>query len=109
MGLKERVDAVIDAALDSRIVGCDVIVQRKGQPVYRRVAGFADREADRPVSDNEIFRLASMTKPIVAATALRMLDAGLLSLDDHGHEVPALFHPQGPGRHRRRRSPSAIC
>jgi CubicO group peptidase (beta-lactamase class C family) len=71
-----RVDAVIDAAIGARIVGCAVQIQRKGQPVYRRIAGFADREAERKVSDNEIFRLASCTKPIVAATALRMLDAG---------------------------------
>lgn len=96
MGLKERVDAVVDAALDSRIVGCDIIIQRKGQPVYRRVAGYADREADRRVADNEIFRLASMTKPIVAATALRMLDAGLLSLDDPVTKYLPYFTPKAP-------------
>jgi CubicO group peptidase (beta-lactamase class C family) len=82
MGLKERVDAVIDAALGSRIVGCVVLINEGGERVYARSAGFADREAGTPTAENTIFRLASVTKPIVALTTLRMIDKGLLSLDD---------------------------
>jgi CubicO group peptidase (beta-lactamase class C family) len=82
MSLSQRVDAVIDAALDKRIVGCVVLVHEAGKPVYARAAGYADREAGTPVRENTIFRLASITKPIVAAAALRMIDLGLLSLDD---------------------------
>ncbi len=78
MGLRKRVDATIDAALGSRIVGCVVLINQDGKPVYRRAAGFADREAGKPVEENTIFRLASVTKPIVAATTLRMIDKGLL-------------------------------
>ena len=96
MSFTSRVDAVIDAAIGPRIVGCAVLIQRKGQPVYRRIAGFADREAERKASDNEIFRLASCTKPIVAATALRMLDAGLLSLDEPVTKYLPFFTPKAP-------------
>jgi CubicO group peptidase (beta-lactamase class C family) len=82
MSLSQRVDAVIDAALERRVVGCVVLVHEGGKRVYGRAAGFADREAATPVREDTIFRLASVTKPIVAATALKMIDLGLLSLSD---------------------------
>jgi CubicO group peptidase (beta-lactamase class C family) len=96
MDLKSRVDAVIDAALWSRIVGCVVLIHEKGRPVYARAAGFADREAKRAVTQNEIFRLASCTKPIVAAAALVMVDQGLLSLDDPVSKYLPFFTPKSP-------------
>lgn len=96
MGLKENIDAAIDAALESRIVGCVVLVRRGGRLVYSRAAGFADREQAWPVKDDTIFRLASVTKPIVAATALRMLDLGLLSLDDTVAGYLPYFTPKAP-------------
>lgn len=96
MALAENVDAVIDAALDSRIVGCVVLVRRGGRLVYSRAAGFADREQDMTAKDDTIFRLASCTKPIVAATALRMADLGLLSLDDTVAATLPYFTPQAP-------------
>ena len=67
MDLQDRVDGAIDAALGARIVGCVVLVQQAGQPVYARTAGQADREAGRAMADDAVFRLASVTKPIVAA------------------------------------------
>ncbi len=60
-------DAVVDAALERRIVGCVVLVHEAGKRIYARAAGFADREAGTPVGEDTIFRLASVTKPIVAS------------------------------------------
>ena len=50
MGLTERVDAVIDAALGSRIVGCVVLIEEAGKRIYARSAGLPDREAGTPVA-----------------------------------------------------------
>lgn len=94
MDLAGRIDAAIDAALWSRIVGCVVLVHRDGKPLYARAAGYADREAKRAVREDEIFRLASCTKPIVATTALVMLDKGLLSLDDPVSKYLPFFTPK---------------
>jgi CubicO group peptidase (beta-lactamase class C family) len=96
MGLVQRVDSAIDAALGGRIVGCVVLVQRGGTPVYARAAGLADREAGREMGQDAIFRLASVTKPIVAACALRMVDLGLLGLDDPVTRYLPYFRPLGP-------------
>ncbi len=96
MEMKRRVDAAIDAALGGRIVGCVVLVKRNGREAYSRAAGFADREAGRPVKRDAIFRLASVTKPIVATAALRMMDEGLLGLDDPVTKYLPWFTPTAP-------------
>jgi CubicO group peptidase (beta-lactamase class C family) len=94
--LQQRLDAAIDAALGSRIVGCVVLVSESGARTYARAAGFADREAGKPAVEDTIFRLASLTKPIVATTALRMIDLGLLGLDDTVASYLPYFTPKTP-------------
>jgi CubicO group peptidase (beta-lactamase class C family) len=96
MELAERVDAAIDAALVSRIVGCVVLVRQNGNEIYARAAGLADREAGRAMKRDAIFRLASVTKPIVATAVLRMADLGLLRLDDSVTKFLPWFTPRAP-------------
>ncbi len=79
---ESRLDRVMDEAIAAnRIVGGVLLVQRNGELVYRRAAGLADREAGRPMREDAIFRLASVTKPLVAATALALIERGTLSFD----------------------------
>jgi CubicO group peptidase (beta-lactamase class C family) len=81
--LAKRVDAVVDSAIaDQRLVGTVVLVLRDGQLVYHRAAGLADREAGRPMTEDTIFRLASVTKPLVSAAAMHLVEQGRLGLDD---------------------------
>ncbi|MGQ0565900.1 MAG: serine hydrolase domain-containing protein [Gemmobacter sp.] len=96
MPLTHRIDAAIDAAMEHRIVGCVVLVHRDGEPVYARAAGLADREQGTPMALDTIFRLASVTKPIVATAALRMLDRGLLTLDTPVAGILPWFTPPAP-------------
>jgi CubicO group peptidase (beta-lactamase class C family) len=96
MSLVERLDAAIDAALVSRIVGCVVLVRRNGREIYARAAGLADREEKRAMTRDAIFRLASVTKPIVATAVLRMADLGLLGLDDPVTKTLPWFTPRAP-------------
>lgn len=79
----KRLDAAIDRALkENRIVGTVVLVAKNGKLVYHRAAGYADREAQKPMREDALFRLASMSKPIVSVAALRLADQGVLKLDD---------------------------
>jgi CubicO group peptidase (beta-lactamase class C family) len=81
--LAERVDTVLSRALDAqRLVGAVVLIARDGEVVYRRAAGFADREARAPMREDTLFRLASVTKPIVSTAAMVLVAQGKLSLDD---------------------------
>jgi CubicO group peptidase (beta-lactamase class C family) len=96
MGLSERVDAAVDAALGQRIVGCVILINRDGEEIYARAAGLADREANVPMRRDAIFRLASVTKPIVATTVLRLVDLGLIGLNDKVTRYLPWFTPANP-------------
>lgn len=74
-------DSSIDRAIEERrIVGAVVLVAHKREIVFHRAAGYADREQGRPMHEDDIFRLSSVTKPMVSAAALRLVERGLLDL-----------------------------
>lgn len=81
--LAARLDPILDAALaESRIVGAVALVARRGRLAYARAAGEADREAGRAMTPDAIFRASSLTKPIVTAAALSLVESEVLGLDD---------------------------
>ncbi len=78
----KELEAVIQAAIaKGSIVGTNVVVAYKGKIVFEQQAGWADREEKQPVKEDTLFRLASMTKPIVSAAAMALVEKGLLKLD----------------------------
>jgi CubicO group peptidase (beta-lactamase class C family) len=88
-------DDVIDRAIaDERVVGAVVLVAEDGNVVYRRAAGFADREAQVPIREDSIVRFASMTKPIVSAATLALVEQGKLKLDDPVTRFIPEFRPK---------------
>ncbi|NTJ68445.1 beta-lactamase family protein [Agrobacterium rhizogenes] len=95
--MKERMDAVIETAIRTgKIVGTVVIVKKDGETVYSRAAGYADRESGKATETRTIFRLASVTKPIVAATVLALVDKGKLAFSDLVRDYLPYFRPKGP-------------
>lgn len=95
MDMARRLDAAIDTALEQkRIVGTTVMIARAGETVYARAAGFADREAGKPAALDTIYRLASVSKPIVATSALALIDQGRMSLDDAVADYLPYFRPR---------------
>lgn len=95
--LPERVDAVIDRMIEKRrLVGAVVLVAEGGKIVHRRAAGFADREAGRPMAADAIFRLASFTKPIVSVAAMALIEQGRLALEDPVTRFLPDFRPRLP-------------
>ncbi|MER8628470.1 beta-lactamase family protein [Mesorhizobium opportunistum] len=82
-GFGGRVDQVVDRAIeDGRIVGAMILVARRGEILYSRAAGHADRETNIPMTADAIFRLSSVTKPVVATAALALVEADVIRLDD---------------------------
>lgn len=95
--LHTYVDEAIDRALsEKRIVGTVVLVALGGELVYSRAAGLADREHKRTMSENALFRLASVTKPIVSTAALALISQGKLSLNDPVTRWLPAFRPKLP-------------
>lgn len=97
MSFAERVDAVIEAALaERRLVGTLVLIAENGELVYRRAAGLADRETGRAMHKDALFRLASVSKPVVSSAAMVLVAQGHLALDEPiDHWLPA-FQPRLP-------------
>lgn len=96
--MKTRLDAVIDRAVNGeKIVGATIIVARDGKIVYRRTAGYNDREAKKLLRESDVFRLASLSKLIVSTAALRLVDEGKLNLDDSITKYLPEFRPKLEG------------
>jgi CubicO group peptidase (beta-lactamase class C family) len=90
-----RVDQVIDKAVEEgRIIGAVTLVARRGEILYSRAAGLADREAQKPMTLDAIFRLASVTKPAVATAALALIEAGIIGFDDPVTKFVPEFRPK---------------
>lgn len=91
----QAINSVVDEAVAARkLVGAVVMVAKDGEIVYRHAAGLADREAGELMREDTIFRAASLTKPIVAATVLALADRGLLDIDDAVSTYLPYFRPK---------------
>jgi CubicO group peptidase (beta-lactamase class C family) len=75
-------------------VGAVVLASRSGEPIYRRAAGLADREAGIAVREDTIFRWASLTKPVVAVATLALVERGKISLEDDVTRFLPEFRPR---------------
>jgi len=95
--LSARINPLLDGVLrQQRLVGAVVLVRHGGQEVYRRAAGLLDREAGMPMRDDALFRLASVSKPIVSTAALALVGQQRLGLDDRVTRWLPYFAPRQP-------------
>ena len=76
------IQTVVQQALDQqRLVGTVVLVARDGELIHRQASGLADRASARPMRVDTVFRLASVSKPIVSTAAMVLVAQGKLELD----------------------------
>ena len=69
-----------------KIAGCLTLVARGGKPAYLSAQGLMDRERDRPMQADTIFRIYSMTKPITSVALMQLYEQGNFQLDDPVHK-----------------------
>jgi CubicO group peptidase (beta-lactamase class C family) len=78
-----RLHELIDRRIESRdISGAVTLVARKGQIAYFDAQGLMDVETNKPMTKDAIFRIASMTKPVVGVAILMMMEEGKVRLTD---------------------------
>ena len=65
-----------------KIAGCQTLVARHGHVAYFKSLGLMDRERRKPVADDTIFRLYSMTKPITSVALMTLYERGYFQLND---------------------------
>ena len=65
-----------------KIPGAIVLIQQHGRPVYYEKFGVRDVETGQKLTDDTIFRLYSMSKPVTSVAAMMLVEDGKLALDD---------------------------
>src|SRR5262245_33855206 len=76
-------DSAVRAEVDAgRIPGFVMLVARDGQVVLNDAYGKQDPNAGTPMTPDSIFRIYSMTKPIVSVAAMILVEEGRMQLAD---------------------------
>ena len=83
----QQIDGFLKAAyLDTGRLPCTLLrVMHKGELVHESIQGHADVAASRPIDRDTIFRIYSMTKPIVSIALMMLVEEGRLQIDDPVH------------------------
>ena len=92
----ERMSAVLQVEIEkTQTPGAALLILRHGRVVHEAAFGLRDRVAGTQMQRDSIFRIHSMTKPIVSAAALILLEEGKLLLTDPVHRyIPAFADVQ---------------
>jgi CubicO group peptidase (beta-lactamase class C family) len=80
--LKRLSDRIEEGVKNNELPGAVVLIARNGKLVMFDSFGFRDKEAKAPMTNDTIFRIASMTKPIVSVAAIMLMEEGKLTLAD---------------------------
>lgn len=68
--------------VSGKLAGISVLVIRNSETALRKNFGMADIQNNKPIDDNTIFRVFSMTKPITTVALMMLFDEGKFKLDD---------------------------
>ncbi len=98
----ERIAATARRYVDAaQFAGIEWLVEHRGEAIARGQSGYADPDARRPLPQAPLYRLYSMTKPIVSVLALMLIEQGKLRLYDPlmrydaAFANPRVLHPDG--------------
>ena len=80
--LKRLSDRLNEGVKNNELPGAVVLIARNGKIVMFESYGFRDKDAKAPMTNDTIFRIASMTKPIVTLAAMMLMEEGKLTLAD---------------------------
>jgi CubicO group peptidase (beta-lactamase class C family) len=90
----ERINTLIRQHIEEKkIAGAVVLIARHGKIAYFETFGLAD--VGKPMQKNTLFRIASMTKPLVSVALLKLYEEGKLLLSDPvAKYIPEFAHPK---------------
>jgi CubicO group peptidase (beta-lactamase class C family) len=79
----EWLDATMQAYVDDqKLAGVVTLIARRGRVAYFKAVGMQNRESGVPMKRDSLFRIYSMSKPIVSVAVLMLLERGDILLDD---------------------------
>lgn len=79
----EKAEADFKSVMDKyNAVGASVAIVKDGQVIYNHSFGLKDLDKKLPLTDNDIFRIASISKSFSATAIMQLVEEGKISLDD---------------------------
>ena len=93
--------AITEVLNEFQAVGISAAVVKDGKIVYNQSFGYKDLETKAPLANDDIMRIASISKSFTATSLLQLVDKGIISLDDDvsdliGFKVRNPHHPDVP-------------
>jgi CubicO group peptidase (beta-lactamase class C family) len=91
VGLSSKRLTLLDKVMKERYVdtgllpGFHTMICRNGQIAHSSLVGSMDLERSKPLRDDTIYRIYSMSKPITAVALMMLVEEGKLGLDDDVH------------------------
>lgn len=80
-GLKRLDDLFLRYIDRGKLAGVSAVVAREGHLVYSAQHGYADIDTLKPLTEETIFRIASMTKPVTSLAAMMLYEEGYFHLN----------------------------
>jgi CubicO group peptidase (beta-lactamase class C family) len=95
----ERITAHVERAYITprKLAGCQAVVARHGHVAYHRNFGTLSIDDDRPVTDDTIWRIYSMTKPITSVALMQLYERARFKLTDPVHRFLPEWRDQRVG------------
>jgi len=79
----QHIHQMIQRHIDAgEITGAVTLVARKGQIAWVDAAGVMDLDTKAPMKRDSLFRMASMTKPVIGTAMMMMVEEGKVSVTD---------------------------
>ena len=96
--LRQSVDSLVKSRMQQfNIPGYAITVVKNGKIILQNSYGFASIEQSRPVTNQTVFGLASITKTFTAFVILTLVDRGLVNLDDPLQKYVSNLTPEYKG------------
>ncbi|MEP7346420.1 MAG: serine hydrolase domain-containing protein [Gemmatimonadaceae bacterium] len=78
-----RIDRALQGYVDrNEVAGAVALVMRDGRIAYEKAVGWSDKEAERRMAPDAIFRIASQSKAITSVAVLILVEEGKIGLND---------------------------
>ena len=91
-----KIDALVMEYVEAeKYPGAVTLIAKNGKIIYESEVGWSDSTRTEPYRKDHLFRMASMTKPLVSVAAMQLVEAGKLNLDDPvGKYIPSFMETE---------------
>ena len=79
-------DRLLQKYVDEGLPGCGCMIAKRGEVLYENYFGWADIENAKPLTRDNLFRQASLTKVAMYTTAMMLFEQGKFLMDDPLYE-----------------------